>query len=71
MQDEPLNMGPWPHYQLNVWPDLSPDLVVEPITRPALSSPSVGTAKRHAEESKALLAEAFSDSEDRRVAEHY
>jgi 2-oxoglutarate dehydrogenase E1 component len=71
VQDEPLNMGPWPHYQLNVWPDLSPDLVVEPITRPALSSPSVGTAKRHAEESKALLAEAFSDSEDRRAAEHY
>jgi 2-oxoglutarate dehydrogenase E1 component len=71
VQDEPLNMGPWPHYQLNVWPELAPELVVEPITRPALSSPSVGTAKRHAEESKALLAAAFSDAEDRRVAEHY
>ena len=20
VQDEPRNMGPWPHYQLNVWP---------------------------------------------------
>ena len=38
---------------------------------PPSRSPSVGTAKRHAEESKALLAEAFSDAEDRRVAEHY
>ena len=22
VQDEPRNMGPWPHYQLNVWPEL-------------------------------------------------
>ncbi|MGL5810454.1 MAG: multifunctional oxoglutarate decarboxylase/oxoglutarate dehydrogenase thiamine pyrophosphate-binding subunit/dihydrolipoyllysine-residue succinyltransferase subunit, partial [Nocardioides sp.] len=22
VQDEPLNMGPWPHYQMNVWPAL-------------------------------------------------
>ena len=22
VQDEPANMGPWPHYQLNVWPEL-------------------------------------------------
>ena len=22
VQDEPLNMGPWPHYALNVWPAL-------------------------------------------------
>ena len=71
VQDEPHNMGPWPHYQLNVWPELSTDLVVEPITRPALSSPSVGTAKRHVEESKALLAAAFARADDRQVDEHY
>jgi 2-oxoglutarate decarboxylase len=72
VQDEPRNMGPWPHYQLNVWPELS-DLAgpVEPITRPALSSPSVGTAKRHAEESKALLAAAFAPAEDEPTARHY
>jgi 2-oxoglutarate dehydrogenase E1 component len=64
VQDEPMNMGPWPHYQLNVWPELPVDLVVQPITRPALSSPSVGTAKRHAEESKALLAAAFAPAAD-------
>jgi multifunctional 2-oxoglutarate metabolism enzyme len=70
VQDEPLNMGPWPHYQLNVWPELPGDLVVEPVTRPGLSSPSVGTAKRHAEESKALMAAAFAPGADR-VEHHY
>ena len=57
VQDEPRNMGPWPHYQLNVWPQL--DMVVEPITRTASASPSVGTIKRHVEEQKALLDAAF------------
>jgi len=56
VQDEPRNMGPWPFYQLNVWPLVT---AVEPVTRPGLSSPSVGTAKRHAEEQKALMAAAF------------
>jgi 2-oxoglutarate decarboxylase len=60
VQDEPKNMGPWPHYQLNVWPEIGK---VEAITRPALSSPSVGTAKRHAEEQKALMAAAFNAPE--------
>jgi 2-oxoglutarate dehydrogenase E1 component len=60
-QDEPRNMGPWPHYQLNVWPHIENGVRVEPITRPALSSPSVGTAKRHAEELKSLIAAAFED----------
>ncbi|GAB2766752.1 multifunctional oxoglutarate decarboxylase/oxoglutarate dehydrogenase thiamine pyrophosphate-binding subunit/dihydrolipoyllysine-residue succinyltransferase subunit [Nocardioides salsibiostraticola] len=57
VQDEPINMGPWPNYQLNVWPEV--DALVEPITRDASSSPSVGTAKRHAAEQKDLLERAF------------
>ncbi len=62
VQDEPKNMGPWPHYQLNVWPYLSTGVGrVEPITRPSLSSPSVGTAKRHTEEQKSLISAAFDD----------
>ena len=65
VQDEPRNMGPWPHYQLNVWPQL--DLTVEPITRPASASPSVGTVKRHVEEQKTLLDAAF---ESPRAAGH-
>jgi 2-oxoglutarate dehydrogenase E1 component len=57
VQDEPRNMGPWPHYALNVWPEL--DVTVEPVTRTASASPSVGTVKRHVEEQKALLDVAF------------
>ncbi len=57
VQDEPRNMGPWPHYQLNVWPDV--DAQVEPVTRAESSSPSVGTAKRHQAEQKDLLDRAF------------
>ena len=57
VQDEPLNMGPWPHYQLNTWPGV--DATVEPVTREASSAPSVGAAKRHTEEQKDLLARAF------------
>ncbi len=57
VQDEPRNMGPWPHYQLNTWPEL--ELTVEPVTRPASAAPSVGTVKRHVEEQKTLLDAAF------------
>lgn len=57
VQDEPANMGPWPHYQLNVWPTL--DIEVERVSRQASASPSVGTVKRHVEEQKALLDLAF------------
>lgn len=58
VQDEPLNMGPWPHYALNVWPEV--DAQVVPVTRPEGSSPAVGTVKRHQAEQKELLEKAFS-----------
>ncbi len=58
VQDEPRNMGPWPHYALNVWPEV--DAKVVPVTRPEGSSPAVGTVKRHTEEQKELVARAFS-----------
>lgn len=63
VQDEPRNMGPWPHYALNAWPALGHR--VEPVTRPASSSPSVGTVKRHMEEQKALIDRAFESVQDR------
>lgn len=63
VQDEPRNMGPWPHYALNAWPALGHR--VEPVTRPASSSPSVGTVKRHMEEQKALIDRAFEAVQDR------
>ncbi|MGH3361032.1 MAG: multifunctional oxoglutarate decarboxylase/oxoglutarate dehydrogenase thiamine pyrophosphate-binding subunit/dihydrolipoyllysine-residue succinyltransferase subunit, partial [Nocardioides sp.] len=63
VQDEPRNMGPWSHYALNVWPAL--EWHVEPVTRQASSSPSVGTLKRHMEEQKALVDRAFAPVSDR------
>ena len=57
VQDEPRNNVPWPHYQLNVWPALG--RTVEPVTRAASASPSVGTVKRHTEEQRNLLDRAF------------
>ena len=64
VQDEPRNMGPWPHYALNVWPQVT-DRTVEALTRPPSSSPSVGTAKRHTEEQKSLISSAFAPAGDR------
>ncbi|MCB0909500.1 MAG: multifunctional oxoglutarate decarboxylase/oxoglutarate dehydrogenase thiamine pyrophosphate-binding subunit/dihydrolipoyllysine-residue succinyltransferase subunit, partial [Nocardioidaceae bacterium] len=61
VQDEPANMGPWPHYALNVWP-----LMDRPVTlagRPACASPSVGTLKRHVEEQRKVLDAAFAPAE--------
>ncbi|ABL81250.1 multifunctional oxoglutarate decarboxylase/oxoglutarate dehydrogenase thiamine pyrophosphate-binding subunit/dihydrolipoyllysine-residue succinyltransferase subunit [Nocardioides sp. JS614] len=57
VQDEPANMGPWPHYQLAVWPHV--DARVELVSRPESSSPAVGTVKRHTEEQKDLIQRAF------------
>ncbi|MDI6909646.1 multifunctional oxoglutarate decarboxylase/oxoglutarate dehydrogenase thiamine pyrophosphate-binding subunit/dihydrolipoyllysine-residue succinyltransferase subunit [Nocardioides sp.] len=57
VQDEPANMGAWPHYQLAVWPHV--DARVELVSRPESSSPAVGTVKRHTEEQKDLVARAF------------
>ncbi len=65
VQDEPGNMGPAPYYSLNVWPELG--VPVQNITRPRSSSPSVGTAKRHTEEQKSLISEAFESASDRTV----
>ena len=70
MQDEPFNMGPWPHYQLNTWPELGDEvgIRIEPVTRGASASPSVGVAKRHQEEQKDLLARAFAAVDPRAEA---
>ena len=57
VQDEPVNMGPWPNYALNVWPHV--DAQVEAVARAESSTPAVGTAKRHSEEQKDLMARAF------------
>jgi 2-oxoglutarate dehydrogenase E1 component len=59
VQDEPYNQGPWPSFYLNVVPQLG--RAIQPVTRAASSTTAVGTAKRHQEEAKVLIGEAFGD----------
>ncbi len=61
VQDEPANMGPAPHFQLNLFTQL--DRPVKIISRPASSSPSVGQHSRHVEELKTIMSEAFAEVE--------
>jgi 2-oxoglutarate dehydrogenase E1 component len=57
VQDEPTNMGPAPHFLLNLFPKLDQDVTV--LSRPESSSPSVGQHSRHVEEQKSLMDQAF------------
>jgi multifunctional 2-oxoglutarate metabolism enzyme len=59
VQDEPANMGVWPHYAVNLTPELG-GLPFRRVSRPESSSPSVGQHSRHLEEQKAILEQAFS-----------
>jgi 2-oxoglutarate dehydrogenase E1 component len=61
VQDEPANMGPAPHFRLNLFTEL--DQPVKIISRPASSSPSVGQHSRHVEELKGIMSAAFADVE--------
>ncbi len=58
VQDEPANMGPWADFKLNLAPELG-GLPFDRVSRQESASPSVGQAKRHQEELRTLLAEAF------------
>ncbi|HNJ78208.1 MAG TPA: multifunctional oxoglutarate decarboxylase/oxoglutarate dehydrogenase thiamine pyrophosphate-binding subunit/dihydrolipoyllysine-residue succinyltransferase subunit, partial [Marmoricola sp.] len=60
VQDEPLNMGPAPHFRVNLLPNLGRR--VEVIARPESSSPSVGQHSRHVQEQKDLLDQAFASA---------
>ncbi len=59
VQDEPANMGPWPHMALHLSSELD-GVPFYRVSRPESSSPSVGQHSRHVEEQKALLQQAFS-----------
>jgi 2-oxoglutarate dehydrogenase E1 component len=61
VQDEPGNMGPAPHFRLNLFPTL--DQPVKIISRPQSSSPSVGQHSRHVEELKGIMSAAFARPE--------
>jgi 2-oxoglutarate decarboxylase len=59
VQDEPANMGPWPHMALHLRSELD-GVPLHRVSRPESSSPSVGQHSRHVEEQKTLLQQAFS-----------
>ena len=58
VQDEPENMGPWPHMALNLTRELD-GIPFHCVSRPESSSPSVGQHSRHVEEQKNILKGAF------------
>ncbi len=57
MQDEPANMGPWPHMALNLRQELPVPLSL--VSRSGSTSPAVGQASRHKQELENLLKDAF------------
>jgi 2-oxoglutarate decarboxylase len=57
VQDEPANMGPWPHFNLHLTPEL--DVPFELVSRQESSSPSVGQSKVHQVEARDLLIGTF------------
>ena len=64
VQDEPANQGAWPFMALNLIDALraaepSQQWTIKPVTRPASSAPSVGSAKVHEAQQRELLDSAF------------
>jgi 2-oxoglutarate dehydrogenase E1 component len=60
VQDEPANMGAWPFMALKL-PHHIEGLKMSRVSRPASSSPAVGSAKLHQAEQEALLARLFGE----------
>jgi 2-oxoglutarate dehydrogenase E1 component len=58
VQDEPANMGPWPFMNQHLANLFGP---LRCVSRPASSSPSVGSQHRHEEEHRLLMEQAFAD----------
>jgi 2-oxoglutarate decarboxylase len=58
VQDEPANMGPWPHMALNLAPELG-DVPFLRVSREESAAPSVGQASVHQTELRSLLDAAF------------
>jgi 2-oxoglutarate decarboxylase len=57
-QQEPANMGPWPHVALHL-PEFLGGRALHRASRPASASPASGSSKRHEEELAALLEQAL------------
>jgi len=64
VQDEPVNQGAWPYMALQLSGAMSAEVpgrqwTVTPVTRPCSSAPSVGSAKVHEAQQRALMDAAF------------
>jgi 2-oxoglutarate dehydrogenase E1 component len=59
VQDEPENMGPWPFLAMHLPSKLPDGVSLSHITRPASTSPAVGSPARHIEEQNELHDTAF------------
>ncbi|WP_460447119.1 multifunctional oxoglutarate decarboxylase/oxoglutarate dehydrogenase thiamine pyrophosphate-binding subunit/dihydrolipoyllysine-residue succinyltransferase subunit, partial [Angustibacter aerolatus] len=57
-QQEPANMGPWPHMALHL-PEHLGGRPLHRASRPASASPAAGSTKKHEQEQRDLLAQAF------------
>ncbi|WP_211468670.1 multifunctional oxoglutarate decarboxylase/oxoglutarate dehydrogenase thiamine pyrophosphate-binding subunit/dihydrolipoyllysine-residue succinyltransferase subunit [Actinocrinis puniceicyclus] len=60
VQEEPANQGAWPFIALNLPAELG-GRALTCVSRPASSSPAVGSAKRHEVEQHRVVEEAFAD----------
>ena len=60
VQEEPANQGAWPFIALNLPAELG-GRALSCVSRPASSSPAVGSAKRHEVEQHRVVEEAFAD----------
>jgi 2-oxoglutarate dehydrogenase E1 component len=60
VQEEPLNMGAWPHLCLTTGRRLLGQWNLDVVARPAAASPAVGSHSRHQIEQDALMDQAFS-----------
>jgi multifunctional 2-oxoglutarate metabolism enzyme len=60
VQDEPVNMGPWPHMKLSLEPELDlGDITFDRVSRPESAAPSVGQVSVHQQELQQVLDGAF------------
>jgi multifunctional 2-oxoglutarate metabolism enzyme len=59
VQDEPANMGPWPHFALNMAPELDLRVPFNGVTREASSAPSCGQKTLHLQQLASLLDQTF------------
>ncbi|NLI05316.1 MAG: multifunctional oxoglutarate decarboxylase/oxoglutarate dehydrogenase thiamine pyrophosphate-binding subunit/dihydrolipoyllysine-residue succinyltransferase subunit [Actinomycetaceae bacterium] len=57
VQDEPANQGAWPHFALEMFPEMG--ISVRRVSRPAAASTATGLNNIHQEQAQILLDEAF------------